>query len=279
VVSGFGLASVYTAPLSKWLIGRYGIQVMMLVLGIAFFVLITGVKPLVMLAWGGLAAMLQPPPKDYVPVKPTSLKESIVHDKDNLTPGEMLRTPQFYLIWFMYACGAGAGLMVIAKLAAIADKQAGIHLGFMLVAILAIGNGAGRIVAGMLSDKIGRKATLFLCFVVQAFSILLLSFAREGNILANVTVLSLLSALIGANYGANLALFPSLTKDFYGLKNFGVNYGLVFTSWGVGGFMLAYLAGKMYDIHQTFAFAYYGACGLLVLAAIAVLTLKPPRRV
>jgi OFA family oxalate/formate antiporter-like MFS transporter len=120
--------------------------------------------------------------------------------------------------------------------------------------------------AGMLSDKIGRKATLFLCFAVQAVSIILLSIAREGTVLVSLPVLSVLSALIGANYGANLCLFPSLTKDFYGLKNFGVNYGLVFTAWGVGGFMLSFLAGKMY------------ACILLVLAAIAVFTLKPPHR-
>jgi len=73
---------------------------------------------------------------------------------------------------------------------------------------------------------------------------------------------------IGANYGANLSLFPSITKDYY---------GLVFTAWGAGGFLLALLAGKMYDKHQTFAIAYYGASALLVLAAITVFFLKPPR--
>ena len=191
-------------------------------------------------------------------------------------PKEMLGTVQFYMIWFMYACGAGAGLMIISKLAVIADKQAGIALGFLLVAVLALGNGAGRIVAGMLSDKIGRKATMFICFVLQAVLIFLLSRAQNNNVLGTVPVMAIISALIGANYGANLSLFPSITKDFYGLKNFGMNYGLVFTAWGVGGFLLAYLAGKMYDIHQTFDIAYYGASGLLVLAAIVVFLLKQP---
>jgi MFS transporter, OFA family, oxalate/formate antiporter len=93
-----------------------------------------------------------------------------------------------------------------------------------------------------------------------------------------VPVLALISALIGANYGANLALFPSITKDYYGLKNFGVNYGLVFTAWGVGGFMLSFLAGWMYDIHKTFAIAYFGASALLILAAITVFFVKPPHR-
>jgi OFA family oxalate/formate antiporter-like MFS transporter len=89
--------------------------------------------------------------------------------------------------------------------------------------------------------------------------------------------MAVISALVGANYGANLSLFPSITKDFYGLKHFGTNYGLVFTAWGVGGFMLALLAGKMYDATQSFSVAYYGAAGLLILAAIATLFVRTPR--
>ena len=272
VVSGFGLASVYAAPLSKSLIASVGISSTVLILGIAFLVVVVL-----------LAQLLTPPPSGYsaesiLPANAASASTE-PNKKENFTPAEMLKTPQFYLMWFMYACGAGAGLMVIAKLAAIAKIQAAIELGFILVAVLAVGNGGGRIVAGMLSDKIGRKATLFLCFVVQAVAILLLSMAKEGTFLAKVPVLAVLSAIIGANYGANLALFPSLTKDYYGLKNFGMNYGLVFTSWGAGGFVLAFLAGKMYDIHKTFAIAYYGAIVLLVLAALCVFLVKPPHHI
>ena len=203
--------------------------------------------------------------------------EPAVFDKDNLTPKEMLCTPQFYMLWFMYACGAGAGLMIIAKLAAIADKQAGIALGFILVAVLAVGNGGGRVLAGMASDKIGRKTTMFICFISQAILIFLLSRASSENFLGTVPAMAVMSALIGANYGSNLALFPSITKDFYGLKNFGVNYGLVFTSWGVGGFVLAFIAGRMYDKFQTFNIAYYSAAALLILAALMVFALKPPK--
>ncbi|MHC4627098.1 MAG: MFS transporter, partial [Planctomycetota bacterium] len=203
-------------------------------------------------------------------------KEPTLDKKENFAPKEMLGTLQFYLLWFMYACGAGAGLMIISKLAAIAKLQVDIELGFILVAVLAVGNGGGRILAGMLSDKIGRKATMIICFVSQAVLILLLSRAASDNILGATTTMAIISALIGANYGANLSLFPSVTKDFFGLKDFGMNYGLVFTSWGVGGFMLAYLAGRMYKVHQTFDIAYYGASSLLILAAITAIFLKPP---
>lgn len=265
VVSGFGLASVYAAPLTTGLIVNLGFKTAILILGIAFLVVVVT-----------LAQILKPPPAGYIPPGSITTDAKSNNKKEDFLPREMLTTWQFYVIWFMYVCGAGAGLMVISKLAAIADKQVGISMGFVLVAVLAIGNGGGRILAGMLSDKIGRKATMFICFLFQAFLIFLLSRASSNNFLGTMPLMSLISALIGANYGANLSLFPSITKDFYGLKNFGMNYGLVFSAWGVGGFMLAKLAGAMYVKNQTFAIAYYGASALLILAAIMTILVKPP---
>lgn len=264
VVSGFGLASVYAAPLAKSLSAAYGIQTMVLVLGIAFLVVVVS-----------LAQMLKAPPEGYVPEGscPVALKKAANHQ---FTPREMLRTKSFYQLWFMYACGAGAGLMVIAKLAMIAREQVALEMGFVLVAVLAVGNGGGRILAGILSDKCGRQYTLFGFFILQCLMIVLLSRAEADTMLGSITAMCVISALIGANYGANLAVFPSITKDFYGLKHFGMNYGLVFTAWGVGGFMLALLAGRLYDVYQTFSLAYYGASALLLMAAVTTLLVRPP---
>ncbi|MCF7955027.1 MAG: OFA family MFS transporter [Phycisphaerae bacterium] len=270
VVSGFGLASVYAAPLAKWLMNNYEFSTMLLTLGIAFLVVVVG-----------LAQILKTPPAGYVPAGYTPPAAAAAGDKkEDFLPKEMLKTIQFYMLWFMYACGAGAGLMIISKLAAIAaQEKIGISLGFLLVAVLAIGNGGGRIVAGILSDKIGRKLTMFMCFVSQAIFIFMLSKANKDNMLGTVPAMALISALIGANYGANLSLFPSITKDYYGAKNFGMNYGLVFTSWGIGGFMLAKLAGMMFVKYQTFDVAYYGASGLLIAAAAMVFFVKPPHHI
>jgi len=272
VVSGFGLASVYAAPLSQWLIGLVKVSGTMLILGIGFLVVVIA-----------LAQLLRPPHAGFSP-EPAKRPEARAGAplpagpvrKEEFAPSEMLRTWQFYLLWFMYACGAGAGLMIISKLAKIAVDQADIQLGFLLVAVLAVGNGAGRIVAGTASDKIGRKAAMFICFVLQAVLIVLLSQTRAGGALAHPAVLAVVSALIGANYGANLSLFPSVTKDYYGMKNFGVNYGLVFTAWGVGGFMLALLAGWVYDAYKTFLFAYICSAVLLVIAAVVTFAVRPP---
>ena len=179
----------------------------------------------------------------------------------------MLKTWQFYVLWFIYACGAGAGLMVIS-IAKDLGKVTG--AGVIAVVSLAIGNGVGRIVAGMLSDKLGRKATLVIFLLLQAGMVLLLTQVTGAAALA------IIAALVGANYGSNLSLFPSVNKDYYSLKHFGVNYGLVFTAWGVGGFMLAMLAGKVKDLTGGFTYSFYASASLLVVAAIVTLFVKAP---
>jgi OFA family oxalate/formate antiporter-like MFS transporter len=267
VVSGFGLASVYAAPLSRLLIGSFGLPTTMKALGIAFMIVVVG-----------LAQLLKTPPAGYVPEGTDQGKNAVKRPgKEDFKPTEMLRTWQFYILWFMYACGAGAGLMIISKLAIIADKQAGIKLGFILVAALAIGNGTGRILAGMLSDKLGRQKTMFICFLLQAVLVFGLSRTTEGSVLTGMVSLAVISALVGANYGANLSLFPSITKDYYGLKNFGVNYGLVFTAWGIGGLTLSILMSQVYDKYQVFTYAYYVSAGLLIMAAVTTFIVKAPR--
>jgi len=264
VVSGFGLASVIWAPAARALIAANGLQSMMCTLGIVFLIVVVG-----------LAQILKPPPKGYVPHGAAPAKKLGIGDKkEDFLPKEMLRTWQFYVIWFMYVCGAGAGLMVIS----VAKKiGAQVGVGTMLVVFLAIGNGGGRILSGIISDKIGRTLTMFGFFMIQAIVIVMLALAgSEESALATAPVMIALAAIAGANYGSNLTLFPSITKDFYGLKNFGVNYGWVFTAWGVGGFMLALLAGKVYDKTKSFKFAFFCSAALLIIAAITSFMVKPP---
>jgi OFA family oxalate/formate antiporter-like MFS transporter len=208
-----------------------------------------------------------PPPSSTTVVK-----------KEDFSPLEILRTWQFYLLWFMYACAAGAGLMIISNLKDLALNQIGLKMGFVLVAWLAVGNGAGRIIAGLASDKLGRKPTIIGCLVFQAVLMVVLTRATAESALGTMGAMAVLSALIGANYGANLALYPSVTKDFYGLKNFGVNYGLVFTAWGVGGFAFPLLAGRLYDRYEVYTYSCYVAAGLLILAAVVAIFLKAPHQ-
>ena len=170
----------------------------------------------------------------------------------------------------MYALAAGAGLMIIGNLKGIADLQTGTKAGFIFVALLAVGNAGGRVAAGILTDRLGSRLTMTIVFMLQAG--LLFSLGSVSSFTAFLVV----AMLIGANYGANLAIFPTVTKGWFGVKNLGVNYGLVFTAWGFGGLVLTPLAGKVVDMTGTFTTAYLIAGGGLVVASVLALIVKAP---
>ncbi|MBF0557789.1 MAG: OFA family MFS transporter [Nitrospirae bacterium] len=215
-----------------------------------------------------LAQFLAAPPPGYKPPDAEAgAARAVAPTAVNLGPGEMLRTPLFYVLWTMYAFAAGAGLMIIGNITTIA-KLGKIEAGFILVALLAVGNAAGRIVAGMLSDRIGRLWTMCIIFLFQAVLMMVL---RTG--LFNMTAFVIVSMLLGFNYGACLSVFPSAVKDNFGLKNFGINYGLVFTAWGAGGFVFPLAAGKIFEAAKkstgtgSYNEAYLIASAVLVVAS------------
>jgi len=115
----------------------------------------------------------------------------------------------------MYFIGASAGLTFISVAQDLGTRSLG-ELAFIAVAILAVGNAGGRIIAGMISDKIGRQWTLFICFLFQAAVIACLYYIQAGG---GWMLIMLIVLFIGATYGANLAIFPAVKKDYFGLKS------------------------------------------------------------
>jgi OFA family oxalate/formate antiporter-like MFS transporter len=267
VVAGFGMGSVWVAPLSRAMIDWFGLQSTMLYLGIGMFVAVVG-----------FAQFLKFPPDHYVK-SVSSLSEAVVIAKQvDFKPRQTVKTWQFYVLWITFAFGSGAGLMVIGNLASIVSDQIGlVAVSAIAVSVLAIGNGAGRVFYGMLSDKIGRKAVLIIAFVFQAVLVLLLRTIVPGSLLASVPALMLMVALIGANYGANLSVFPVITKDFFGPANFAINYGIVYTAWGLGGFMISQLGSTFKDLFGDFSNAYLMAAGILIVAAVMMALIKTPQ--
>ncbi|MCG8617159.1 MAG: MFS transporter, partial [Desulfobacterales bacterium] len=148
-------------------------------------------------------------------------------------------------------------------------------LAWVVVALMAVGNASGRVVAGMLSDRIGRANTLFIMLLFQAIVIFSLLFITPGQIV----LLVLAATFIGFNYGSNLSLFPSATKDYFGMKNFGANYGLVFSAWGVGGFVFPRVSQMIVAYTNSPKMAYILAAGLLLTGAVLALMTKAPEAV
>lgn len=261
VVSGFGLAPVYIAPLSKFLLSEYGISASFQILGAAFAVVTFF-----------LCQLIKNPPV-VAPAAANASTSAAPSPKKDYSWRDMLRTPTFYLLWVEYAFVAIAGLMIIGHLAKIVAVQSGntIQIGFLFVAILAIFNASGRIIAGIVSDKIGRIKTLFMVCMTQAVVMFLFS-----NF-STITAFIIGSAIVGFSYGACLSLFPSTTADFWGSKNLGLNYGLLFTAWGVGGVFGPILAGIIADMTGNYNMAYMVASGLMVLAGLLTFVTKAPK--
>lgn len=266
VVAGYGLAPVYVSPLSNWLINTFGISNAFIYLGVFFTILIV-LSSLVM----------KSPPKDWQPVgkKSPQKTEEIIESKPeaknkDYSPGEMMRTKQFWSLWVMYAFSASAGLIIIGHVATIAYVQGGLQTGFFFAALLAVGNAAGRLISGVVSDVLGRTSTMILVFVLQAINMFAYSFYTSG------LMLTLGAIITGATYGALLALFPATTWDWFGLKHAGTNYGLVFTAWGTGGLVGPIIAGRIIDTTGAYNLAYIVSAILLIIAAAMALFTKDP---
>ena len=264
VVAGFGLASVYIAPLSEYLLKTMGINNSMMLFGVAFLVVVCG-----------LSLLLVNPPQGYMPEAATQNKKGGVKKSAlsvDATPAQMMKSANFYVLWFIYFIGAGVGLMVISSIAGMAKKSMP-NAAFLAVAIMAVGNAGGRITAGILSDKIGRNYTMLMMLLFQAV-LMLAAIPLVGAEHPSAILMLLLATFIGFNYGSNLSLFPSLTKDLWGLKSFGINYGIMFTAWGIGGFVMSRVSQMLQTNTGSFSSSFLIAAIMLIVGAGLTFTMK-----
>ena len=250
VVAGFGVAPVYIAPLSKHLLTTYGIGTSFRLLGLAFLVTATA-----------CAQLIRNPAVPRV-AKASGVAAALDAARPDSTWREMIRTPMFWSLWLQFACAATAGLMIIGHMARIVAVQSGntVKIGFVFVALLACFNAGGRVVAGVVSDYVGRVVTIGLVCVLQALAMFL--FSNFTSIAGFVVG----AAVVGFSYGACLSLFPSTAADRWGTKNLGLNYGILFTAWGVGGVVGPMLAGRIADATGSYAGAYNVAGALVAFA-------------
>jgi len=266
VVSGFGLAPLYIAPITSHLLANYGIRNTFYYLGAAFFVFI-------ML----LAQLISNPPKGYVPPDveinnaiPKEDKEKDIKKKVDYEWFEVLKTKQFYKLWTMFCFGTFAGLLIIGQLSKIGLEQAGMRNSYLLVGIYAFFNFSGRIGCGVISDKLGRMKTLFIMFLLQVSA-----YALFPNLNTPATLI-LGIAVVGFAFGGMLTLFPAATVDYFGVKNFGVNYGMVITAWGIGGVFGPLLGGIVRDLTGTYTISYMVSGVLSASGAILTFFTQAP---
>ncbi|MBT0651447.1 L-lactate MFS transporter [Geomobilimonas luticola] len=264
VVAGSGLAPVFLAPLTTWLLNRFAVTAATGVVeqGVSQAMISLGV--LIWLVVGTLFWFIENPPLGFAAVPGT-------HDRRMSSQQEtgwqrMVRTPQFWLMYLMYFVGASAGLTFIS-VAADLGRQALGELAFLAVVVLALGNTVGRVIAGAVSDRIGRHLTLFAEFLFQGGMIGALFWASKQATGNGLVILAVLFC-VGLNYGANLAIFPAACKDQFGIRYFGLNYGCLFTAFGLAGLVMPLLNGFIRDVTGNQDMSYILIMAMLAVAAL-----------
>ena len=290
-VAGFGFgATIWVKLAGSWfggllnttsVFGLPGVQSVFVIYGFALAALILL----------GSMVMINPP-ADYLP---SGWTPPVTENNDHegaveFRARDMLRTPQFYMLWSVFMFASIAGLMVIycIKLFGIDALEhhgvagAGAITGTAM-AWYAIFNGVGRIAWGSISDRIGRKTTIMLMAVLQGLTMLMTYhvFISFGLVYGFIVA----AALIGFNYGGSFALFPAITADYFGNKNVGSNYGWMFTAYGVAGLAGPLLAGYFKDAAQGAAqpavwmTPFIIAGGVCLLGAVVMAFTRRPTRV
>jgi len=255
VLAGFGLASVHYAFITEGLLSRLGIEQTMLYIGIAVVVLSVIA-----------AQFVKNPSPEFVPAPPKKEKQAVAKKPAvDFEWNEMLKTGRFYMIFILFVFTATMGLMFIGNTARIGEDQAGLEDAAILISVVAVLNAVGRVISGKLSDRIGRNNTLSIIIVLQMLNMI-------GFIFYNNPVLITFGfIMVGLCFGGFLALFPALTADQYGLKNYGLNYGIVYLAFGVAGVAAPQIAAYFYDTHGNF-YTTYIICAAIT-AAMFVLNL------
>ncbi len=225
------------------------------------------------------------PPQDWKPegweaAQNNSSKKSTC--EIDLSSREMLRTPQYYLLLLTFAFGASAGLMSIGLMRlwptaamqanGIPEEVASAAATLAMAVFFALFNGLGRILWGMISDKIGRKLSIIIMMATQGVFVILFQWMAGTQI-----TLYIFAMLIGFNFGGNFALFPTITADTFGTKYIGQNYGWVFLAYAIGGIFGPILGGKLGDM-GNFPLA-FTICGILCFVAVfTILLVKPAKK-
>jgi OFA family oxalate/formate antiporter-like MFS transporter len=270
VVGGYGGAAIYVSPLARYLIANYGISGSFIGLGALFAVVVIVAGQL--LSWPSpehLAALASAPPNP-------SARQAAMTRVDWRAPA-MLRTWQFYALVFLFIGSAQSGLLVIANAAPMLSRTAGRVAFFtahawVLASFGGLVNAAGRVGTGLYSDRIGRGNAYLINGLLSAACLFLTPAIMHSE---NVLLLFLAVGVAYWQYGGGLSLLPAFTADFFGSKNLGFNYGLVFIGWGVA-FFVPQAAGYITDLTGSLDNAFYLSGGLQVAAvALSRLVRRP----
>lgn len=262
MVGSYGAGSGIFGPLASKLMEHMDWRGVFRIYALIFFVM-------TMIA----ASLLKNPPAGYRPPNGPAARGAAAQQVD-VPASEMVRTPTFKFLWIAYCFGTAAGLMVISQLVPFARSAGyGAATAALAITVGALGNAAGRIFSGWLSDRAGRLNTLRGALIVSAAVFPALYLLRE-----QVIAFYILLCVAYYCYGTQLSVYASTSADFYGTKNIGLNYALLFSAWGVAGILGPFLGGRVYVATGDYRLAFFIAAGAELVALVALTFARNPHR-
>jgi OFA family oxalate/formate antiporter-like MFS transporter len=256
IAAGFGSGAALFVPLIAHIIRAENYRSAFLYTGIGQGIVILLVSQL----------MVNPDPNDpQIAGKKAASKFRVRNQAEQFTSSEMLRTPQFYMLYAMMLMMGIGGLMVTAQVGSVADTL-GISKVVFTVALTvnSLANGSGRIFWGWVSDHLGRERTMIIAFLIQALA--LVSVLRLGRN-SPVWFVALL-ALVLFTWGEIYSLFPASMADFFGIRNSGSNYAFIYSSKGVASILAGGLAALLFERTGSWTVVFYGSAALAFITAI-----------
>ncbi|MGO4886858.1 OFA family MFS transporter [Anaerobacillus sp. MEB173] len=245
-VAGFGAGGLVFKPLIIYFIESFGVSNTFLYLGMIYFFLVVGG-----------AQLLINPPQGYN----EQFHSSTVRDQQQFSPKKMVSTYQFYLLWPMFLFGTMAGLMIIGFAVDIGVQLANLTIESAgnAVMVIAIFNAAGRILWGLFSDKLGRKNTLLIMYTITVFVLLYMTYGSMNYFTFLLSV-----SIIGFCFGGFLSVYPSLTADYYGTNNLGINYGIMYQAYGLAAFFGPFIARTLPFTQAFLLSAIFSVIGIIL---------------
>lgn len=276
VVAGFGLGAVWLGPLQVYFLESVGLSLTQTLMVLGGLILAIGIP---------CALNVVDPPKGYVPPVPEGYdpsKSKVATNSPSVALSTTAKTPQAWTLLVIYAFMCSAGALVISNATDLmriqtggADSQyASIVAGILvfMVPLTAVANAIGRASGGIISDKIGRKQAYFIMHAIGAANMLGFYFLYTTPTLVVIGII-----LACVTYGTTLSITPSIVADYFGLKNYGANYGLVYYGWGLSLIIGPQISQMAKGATGNYDFAFIAAVVLIAISAILVATLKQPK--
>lgn len=261
-MSGILLGAASLGPLALAKVGailceNFGTQGF-LYIGIAYVVLVE------LVAWLMAAPEAGWTPKNWTPAQQAA---SFVED---VTPGAMVKTSTFWIMLVLFSLACTAGIMMIGSLSTIAQTQLSMDPieASNMVVINCLANLGGRLIIGKLCDKIGNAKTLALVLVATIVGLGGLFIAKDSTVMFIVFLI-----LLGAAFGGVLVVYPPLTASQFGMKNQGINYGIMFFGYAIGSLFGPQIAANFVDATAG-ALAYSNVYLVAICVAVVGLVLN-----